>query len=256
MEKISIGIVTYNSKANILDCIESIQKHSQGFIYQIYICDNASTDNTVELIENSFPNVKIISNNENQGYSTGHNKIIQQVDSTYHLIVNPDILFKSNVLKELIEIIEKNPDIALIAPIILNSDGTEQHLPKRDPKLLYLLSGRILLKYIRMRKFRDAYTMANEILSPIQEVEVLTGCFMLFQTNLLKQVNGFDDRYFMYFEDLDLSKRISKLGKVIFYSNTSVLHRWERGSYKNNKLLFSYIHSMFIYFSKKFFGKL
>lgn len=256
MTKLSIGIVTYNSSKDITTCIDSIQKYTKDLDYKIYLSDNLSTDNTVELLENNYPNIKIFKNKENKGFGYGHNKIINHINSEYHLILNPDIQIQDNILKNLVEILEQNKEYALISPKILNSDGTEQHLPKKNPKLSYLLSGRILQNHPYMIKLRNEYTMANQDIDLFQEVDILTGCFMLFRTQQLKNINGFDEKYFMYFEDLDLSKRISKFGKLIFYSGDSVIHRWERASNKNIKLLTAHIRSMIIYYSKKLLKKL
>lgn len=245
---ISISIVTYNSKKDILECIDSIKRYTKFYPYKIYISDNNSNDGIIPLIKATHPDITILENKKNLGFGSAHNKVINIVESDYHAIINPDILFTNDIIKQLVSIMESDPKIALIAPQTLNIDGTRQHLPKRNPNFLYLLSGILSNKFSFMQKYRDEYTMANQELDLLEEVEILTGCFMLFKTKTLRTLKGFNEAYFMYFEDLDITRRAKKLGKTIFSKDTVVFHRWERESHKSKKLFLMHLKSMFIYF--------
>jgi len=244
--KVSGCIVTYNNREYIEECIRTTIENTKGVDFKLYISDNMSTDSTVTNIKEKFKDVIVIANKENNGFGAGHNRIIREIDSKYHVIINPDIVMDKDTITELVNYMEDNPGVGMITPKILNMDGTEQHLPKLNPKIKYLLGGRVGC----LKRYRSEYTMEDkEIKEPI-EIDFCTGCFMIVRTELFKRVNGFDDRYFMYFEDADLTREINKYAKVKFYPDTYVYHKWDRSSSKKIKYLIIHIQSMFKYFRK------
>lgn len=244
--KVSACIVTYNCKEKVLKAISSLIEHTIGVDLTIYVSDNNSTDGTVSSIKKHFPSVLIIKNDINGGYGYGHNKILDLIDSKYHVIVNPDIMVESDVITKLSIYMENNPDVGLVTPKILNLDKTIQHLPKKNPKFIYLVGSRIPL----LKKYRTEYTMSDKELTTPVDIEFCTGCFMFIKTSLFKEINGFDDRYFMYFEDADLTRNVLKTNRVIYFPDTYVIHEWERSGAKKLKYFIIQIISMFKYFKK------
>lgn len=250
MVDLSIGVVTYNNGEEICNLLSSIYKYISGITYEVYVVDNVSSDDTVNIVKENFPNVNIVMSKANNGFGSGHNHLLN-VNSRYHIIINPDIIIDNNVFKCLVEYMDENNDCVLVTPKILNEDGTEQLLPKRSPTAKYMLLGR-LSNYIKpFEKYRDEYTMKGRKFNNPTEIEFCTGCFMMLRTEIWKKLGGFDERFFMYLEDADLSDRARKYGKVIFNPNYSVVHKWERGSSKNYKLLKIHFQSMFKYLKKK-----
>lgn len=248
MDKINVSacIVTFNDESRVLKSLKSLKENTTDVNLKIYVSDNASTDNTVKKITEEFPQVIIIKNNTNEGFGSGHNKVLPFLDSKYHAIINPDIEMDQDVLSKLIFYLEKNSDVGLVTPKVLFMDGTEQHLPKRKPTFRYLLGGRIGL----LSKFRREYTMADvTIVEPI-DVEFCSGCFMVIKTELFKQIGGFDERYFMYFEDADLTRSVREFKRAIFYPGTYIYHAWERAGARKAKYFFIQVQSMFRYFWK------
>lgn len=248
MIRISIGIVTHNSKEVISDVLDSIKECNIKNL-DIYVLDNNSNDGTIDLIRNNYDFVEIIESKENLGYGKGHNRILEKVDSDYHIIVNPDIILKREELQKMIDYMEENKEVAILTPKVLNIDGTEQFLPKKTPRIKYLL-GRYENKFSICKKWRDEYTLRNENITNPIEIDFCTGCFMFCRTSMLKQINGFDERYFMYFEDVDLTREIQKIGKTIYNPKISVIHKWNREDAKDNKLKNEHIKSMFKYLLK------
>lgn len=250
MLDLSVGIVTYNSEKEICSLLKSITDNTSGIDYNITVIDNASTDNTVKLVKENFPSVEVMAADENLGFGHGHNKMLG-AQSRYYAVINPDITVDSNVLCSLVKYLDENPDVAMVTPKILNADGTEQHLPKRKPTKKYMLLGR-LSRYIGVFKpIRDEYTMSNAAIDKPTEIEFCTGCFMVMRTDLFKKVGGFDEQFFMYLEDADLTDRIRRYGKVIFNPDYSVIHNWEGGSSKSLKLIKIHFRSMGKYFKKQ-----
>lgn len=251
MIKVSVCIVNYNSGDTIIKALDSLYEHIKGVEMQIYVSDNASTDNSVSLIEAKYPNIAIMQNDNNLGFSAGNNIVLDFLDSDYHVLVNPDITVSYDVISQMADYMENHPDIGILTPKILNSDGTVQNLPKRNPKLIYLLSGR--LKFLK--KQRDYFTMANENITEPMPIDFCTGCFMFLRTSVFRKVKGFDERYFLYLEDADLTRKIKTIAKTIYHPDFFVYHEWQRASHKSVKFLFTHINSMFKYFLKWFGAK-
>ena len=132
----SIAVVTYNSADEISCFLKSVIANTEKIEYKITVIDNCSQDNTVELVKREFPDVDIIVTDENRGFGAGHNKMLG-VNSKYHAILNPDITLNGDTLSGLVDYLEKNPEVALVTPKILNPDGTQQYLPKRKPTARY-----------------------------------------------------------------------------------------------------------------------
>ena len=187
---------------------------------------------------------------ENLGFGGGHNAVLSEISSKYHAVINPDIKLDSDVLSYLVDVMEKNSDIAMLTPKILHADGTEQHLPKRHPTFSYLFLGRLARLGGIFRKIRKEYTREEENFQSPFDIEFCTGCFFLIRSEIFKKVGGFDKRYFMYMEDADLSREVLKYGRVVFDPTVSVTHLWKRESAKNLKSLFLHLSSAFKYLKK------
>lgn len=248
MDKIKVSgcIVTYNNGKIIEKCIRSILEHTKGVDFTLYISDNNSTDHTVQLIKEKFPQVIVVENKVNGGFGHGHNAVIPYLDSAYHFVINPDIFIDRDVISELTKYMADHKEVGMITPKIMNDNGTEQQLPKRNPNIRYLF----LSKLKPFKKYRRIYTREDEKLSQPTEVDFCTGCFFGIRTSLYKKVKGFDSRYFMYMEDADLSRTVRKKYKIIFYPLCYVYHEWHRENVKNFKGIRRWLFSMVKYFNK------
>lgn len=244
--KVSGCVVTYNNSSIISSCIESLLKWTQRVDFKLYIVDNHSTDGTVELIRENFPQVRVIRSKTNRGFGDGHNKVIPKLHSKYHFVINPDIVIDHDVISDLVDYMEAHEDVSMITPKIMNDDGTEQMLPKRNPSIRYL----IVSKLKPFSHYRTVYTRADEKLNGPTEIDFCTGCFFGIRTAVFKQLNGFDDRYFMYMEDADLSREVRKKAKIVFYPHAYVYHEWKRDNVKNIRGIFRWFISMVKYFCK------
>ena len=246
---ITASIVSYHHRLNelkkVIDCVLAEQ------VDKLYIVDNSSDDRLREL-EGTSDRIRYI-HSINRGYGAGHNIAIQEaieLGSTYHVVVNPDIYFEKGVLKKLETYMDASSSVGLVMPRILYPDGELQYLCKLLPSPSDLLSRRFLpwKKYAekKNRNYELRFTDYNQEM----EVPSLSGCFMFIRTSVLKQVRGFDERYFMYAEDLDLCRRIGEVSRTMYYPFVSVFHKYEKGSYKNRKLLKYHICSVVKYFNK------
>ncbi len=245
---VSGSIVTYNNISTIAKTLETIFTQTKDIDFKLYIVDNGSSDGTPEFIEKNYPQVSVIRSEKNVGFGAGHNIVINSVDSSYHAIINPDIVLKENVIKKMVDYMEENTDIGLLSPRICFPDGRDQVLGKRNPRLKYLVASR--LRGDEPGKLLREYAMLDCDLSKPVRIENATGCFMLLRTDVLKKIGGFDDGYFMYFEDADLARRVNEVSRCVYYPNAIVNHVWGRESKRNLKLMCVHIESMFRYFRK------
>ena len=248
--EITISIVTYNSANEISVLLDSLYNCLFFERICVYVVDNNSKDETVSLIKSKYPWVNIMENKKNIGFGKGHNCVIRNVKSKYHIIVNPDISIQKDSISKAIEYLDNNPDIVVLTPYVMNEDGSQQFLPKKNPSFKYMLGGMFDKKNKYCRKLRDEYTLKNVIVNEPIDVDFCTGAFMVTRTNALQLVNGFDERYFLHFEDADLTRELKKVGRAVYNPNIKVTHKWHRDNKKLNKSFMIALKSMFIYFLK------
>lgn len=277
MYDITAGIVVYNTKR------EDLKKAVSSFLntdlnVKLRISDNSPTDKFLQELEDflkecekdyGFKNIKdkveYIFNNNNGGYGWGHNKIIEKLTdnpeksaesqkgkmiSKYHLILNPDIYFEKGTLEKLFDYMENNSETGQIMPKVIYPDGELQYLCKLIPTPVNLVFRRFLpIKKIKEKLDYD-YEMKWSGYDKIMEVPILSGCFMFFRTEKLLQLKGFDERYFMYLEDYDLSRRMNEISKTVFYPYAEIVHNHAKESYKSRKMTVIHMKSAIKYFNK------
>jgi len=172
-------------------------------------------------------------------------------DSDYHLILNPDVEFNPVILDELTSQLENDNSLSMVAPKVLFPNGKIQNSCRRYPRFFELLARRIsLLKlFFENQIKRGVYNDKN--LSKPFIAEYITGCFHLFRTKDFVALNGFDERYFLYMEDVDICRKIDEFGKKkLYYPKVEITHVLKQGSYKKYHLLFRHFTSMLKYFKK------
>ena len=245
------SIVIYNNPPQMLRrAIQSLLSCSLDI--ELHIVDNSPTQSLKQTLID-LP-IKYHFYGLNAGYGRGHNMALEKcAGSDYHIIMNPDVFITSPAIETLAEFMDANSDIGMAAPKVLNEDGTIQFLNKRRPTVLDLFARRFIPKSFHcfLESRMDHYEMKDVGYDDACEVEAVSGCFMFCRTEVLKKVCGFDDRFFMYFEDFDLSRKIQLAGfRTVFYPYAIVTHLWERASHKSLKMTWVFILSMYRYFNK------
>lgn len=251
--RVTCCIVTYNSQAHIARAIQSLLQYTKGVHLQIYVVDNASTDDTVKIVQETFPKeqypqITLLQNATNLGLTAANNLLLERLDSKYHVILNPDIEIRSDVVSHMANYLESHRNIGLLSPRVLNPDGTEQPLPKREPRIKYLLANRLL--FPGSKRLATEYAMRDCDLSKPIDIGMATGCFMFLRTKLFRQIGGFDEGYFLYFEDADLTRRLRRISRAVYYPYAEVFHDWARESARNPRLMLIHIRSMFRFFAE------
>ncbi|MEQ8225837.1 MAG: glycosyltransferase [Candidatus Eremiobacterota bacterium] len=248
---INVSVVVYKEDYKQLEKLVAVLC-GEKLVNKVYVIDNSPGDYLKD-IKSLSPKIEYIFTGDNLGYGRAHNIAIKKsiVSSIpYHIVINPDISLANGVIEKLFFFMESNLNVSLIMPKILFPDGRTQFLCRLLPTPLDLILRRFL-PFSRMLEKRNynyelRFTGYNRLMSP----PVMSGCFMFLRVNDLKEIGVFDERYFMYLEDIDLIRRIRSKKQIIFYPEVSVYHEHNRGSYRNFRLLFQHIRSAFIYFNK------
>lgn len=196
-------------------------------------------------IESKFRYIKA---KKNGGYGYGHNLAIAKLSgaASHHIISNPDIILDSAELDEFALSVQREE--GLLMPNVLYPDGTRQELCKLLPNPINLIARRFLPQWSSY--LDEDYLLKGADYSKDFFVPSLSGCFMICRTACLKELGGFDERYFMYMEDVDLSRRLAVHCGARFMPNFRVQHEFQKGSYKNRRLLAHHIRSAILYFNK------
>lgn len=246
---ISCSVVSYhNPPDQITDVLRSVAA-APGVA--LTLVDN-SRDDRLSSVARNF-GARYIHRPDNPGFGVAHNIAIKETlanGATYHLVLNPDISFGPEVLPALHAYMDAHLDIGLIMPDIRYPDGSRQHLCKLLPHPGDLLIRRFLPTLYSLSGREDTYEMQRSGYDRIMDVPVLSGCFMFLRASTLKKIGGFDERFFMYLEDVDLSRRVGQVARTVYFPSVSVTHAHQKGSYKSSVLLSRHIQSAIQYFNK------
>lgn len=250
-DTLSLGasIVLYRTAVwNIVPLIEQLL--AQG-VRLLYLIDNSPPG--FDTFQGWKPPDRVITISTciNLGYGRANNLAIR--DSIrrheFHLVCNPDITLGSNLLPELCAYLRRNPDVGLCGPRVLGTDGSLQYLCKRAPSVMDLVVRRFAPEQWFAERRRH-YEMRDRSYEEEMEPTFISGCFMLFRCSVLARLGGFDERFFLYLEDADLSRRAQVLAKNRYYPGNHVVHVHERGAHKSLRMLLYFGASVWKYFNK------
>jgi GT2 family glycosyltransferase len=247
---LTAAIVAYKSdltelKTAIDSCLASSLR------VQVIVVDNAASDELDALCH--ICKVRYIRTGRNIGFGAAHNVALKNaLPAKYHLVLNPDVQFEQGILEELYAFLELNPSVGLVMPRVIYPDGSLQNLCKRLPSPIDIIAKRLLSRRLQSlcRSRLEAFELIDMDMGKVLSVPYLSGCFMFLRSMALRDIGGFDERFFMYFEDLDLTRRIHQRCGTVYYPDATIVHRHEKGSYKSARLLFLGIQSAVKYFNK------
>jgi N-acetylglucosaminyl-diphospho-decaprenol L-rhamnosyltransferase len=251
---LSIIIVNYNVKYFLEQCLYSVQKAVTGLQAEIIVIDNNSTDKSVEYLQPKFPAIVFVSNKNNIGYAKANNIGWKQASGQYILFLNPDTLIGEDSLRQSLAILEEEHNGAVGIRMI---DGSGAFLPESKRGLptplvsFYKLSGLAAI-FPHSKKFARYY-LGHLPQHNNNEVNVLAGAYMMVKRNLLECLDGFDEQFFMYGEDIDLSYRISKAGyKNIYLADATIIHFKGESTRKDIKYVRLFYKAMSIFVKKHY----
>ncbi|MCQ9637249.1 glycosyltransferase [Chryseobacterium sp. WG23] len=246
-----ISVVTFNTNINDLSKLfDSFIKIKTDF--RVIIIDNSKSD-SLKIFFKEFDFVDYIHNPLNPGFGASHNiAITKSINDNikYHFIVNPDVYFEEDAVTKMVDFVKNHSDIGMMMPQILNLDGTVQNLPKLLPSPFSVLLRKLRKPNFIYEPFINKYELRQVDKNTIYEAPILSGCFTLLNIEAIEDVGMYDDVFFMYFEDWDLSRRVHTKFKTIYYPLTAVYHGYESGANKNKHLFKIFVKSCIYYFNK------
>ncbi|MBQ4406193.1 MAG: glycosyltransferase family 2 protein [Bacteroidales bacterium] len=246
---LSISIVTYNTSTDELaKCLSSL---ASPIVKIIYIVDNSNQQYLSDFCK-GYDNVIYIGS-ENVGYGAGHNKALRKAledkDLTYHLVLNSDVYFEPSILEKIANYMDSNEDVAQIQPYVTFPNGELQYTVRLLPTPANLIFRRFMPKSI-VKKMDTRYTLAFWNHKTSANIAYHQGSFMFFRLSAFEKVGLFDERYFMYPEDIDITRRMHQYFKTLYWPEVSIVHAHRAASYKSKKMLKIHIVNMIKYFNK------
>lgn len=248
---ITASIVLYKTKLEEL--ITVINSFNPTAEKKLYLIDN-SPEKTVlpdKIINNE--NVTYCFLNKNVGYGAGHNVAIRKAiecKSVYHFILNPDIIFESNIIEEIVRYMDVNPNIGLLMPKVFNTDDSIQYVCKLLPNPFNMFLRGFLSKTKIVTKMNKRFELRETNYDRLLLVPYVSGCFMAFRISALEDVGLFDENIFMNMEDTDISRRVASKYDTVMYPEVSIIHKWNRESHKSKRMFIETIKSAIYYFNK------
>jgi GT2 family glycosyltransferase len=255
MNEIGICIVARRSKEEVLACLDSVIEQSGSLDIQMVVVDNDSQDGTDADIRLKFPNVKLILNNENYGFSRAVNQGLRMLDARYYLLLNPDTIVLDHALQKLVEFMDENPEAGICVPKVLNRDGSLQYQCRRGEgrpweTFSYFLG---LARLFPQDQRFTGYLLNHLDNEKVSEVKTVSGSCMMIRREVVEQIGYLDERYFAYQEDADYCIQARHAGwKVFFVPLAQVIHYGGRGGSASNPY-FGVYHwhlSYFLYYRK------
>ena len=259
---LSISIVTYKSDINILyklllSLVEAINYLPKSIsIDKILIIDNTDIDIISDALLKEFryriPQLEIQNNQENIGYGAAHNLAISKSVSKYHLILNPDVLLARNNLYIGLMFLEENPCVAAVSPNAVDAFDNTLYLTKKYPSIMDLLLRAIPSKLVRNVFAKKMFAYENKDIvdsGSINKVLIISGCYMLCRRSYLQEVNYFNDKYFLYFEDFALSLELNKKGKIVYHPAVRIIHYGGGASRKGLRHIVHFVRSAIRFFN-------
>jgi len=256
--KLSIVIVNYNVKHFLEQCLHSVEKACKDIETEIFVVDNNSVDGSAGMIIHKFPNVKLINNKKNLGFSKANNQAMRKASGEYILLLNPDTVVDENTFVKVIAFMDEHPEAGGLGVKII--DGKGKFLPESKRGLptpwvaFYKIFGLSTLfpKSKVFGKYHLSYLDKDEI----HEIDILAGAFMLMRKSVLDEVGLLDEDFFMYGEDIDLSYRITKGGyKNYYFPETTIIHYKGESTKKGSLNYVRMFYNAMIIFARKHFSK-
>jgi GT2 family glycosyltransferase len=253
---LSIIIVNYNTGKLLKDCLESVYAGANGTPLDIWIVDNNSRDDSVPMIRSRFPRVNVIENPCNVGFSKANNLVISRSRCDYILLLNPDTLVIGDAIDRMVKFMEEHPNVGIAGCKVLNRDGTLQLACRRSiptPRVAFFrLTGLSWLfpKNRTMAEYNLTYKSPDET----QEVDAVSGAFLMVRRKVVEEIGPLDERFFMYGEELDWCLRAKRAGwTVMYHPDAQIVHyKGESTKYNSRKATMEFYRAMYLFHKKHF----
>lgn len=216
---ISIIIINWNTRRLLDDCLASIFREIKDVPFKVFVVDNASSDGSAEMVKEKYPDVRLIENKENRGFAAAVNLALREAQGEYILILNPDTVIKNGAINKALDILSKRPEVGILGPKTYNKDGTVQKTVRRDPTLaaVFFIATKLQRIFPTVRALKNYYYQDFDY-SHETYVPQVQGSFMLVRRELFEKLGNFDEKFFLWFEEVDFCLRARNAEWKILYS--------------------------------------
>lgn len=255
--QLSIVIVNYNVKFFLEQCLNSVFEAARGIDTEVWVVDNNSVDGSVAMVKEKFPQVRLIANKDNPGFSKANNQALRQISGDYALLLNPDTLVEKDTFRKCIDFMEATPDCGGLGVKMINGEGKFLPESKRGfptPEVaFYKISGLIKL-FPHSPKFARYY-LGHLDENETCEIDILSGAYLMIRKAALDKTGLLDETFFMYGEDIDFSYRITQAGYKNYYLPTARIIHYKGESTKKGSMNYVYtFYNAMVIFTKKHFS--
>ncbi|MBD2526609.1 glycosyltransferase family 2 protein [Nostoc sp. FACHB-133] len=249
IKSVSIILVNYNGADVLINCLNSLEKFIPKDNCEIILVDNNSQDNSIDIVDNKFPEIKLIKLPRNVGFGAGNNAGAKVAKGEFLLLLNTDTILTNNILPHLIELMSGNQDVGVIGTKLLFPDGSFQISFSPEIGIRGEFQAQKIHKYAENK---NAFNIIEQDFQDIKEVDIVVGAAFFIRANLFNLLDGFDEKFFMYFEDSDLCQRVRNEGyKIIYTPHISLIHLRGHSVKKiSNKMSVEYRRSQIYYYHK------
>jgi hypothetical protein len=239
---LSIIILNYKTKGLVKQCIKNVKNTTANLNYEIIVVDNGSNDGCEKMVKENFPEIEFIATGKNLGFATGNNFGLKKAQGKYIMLLNPDITILNNSIEKMVDFMEKNPQVGLAGPKLVNPDGNYQISCRtwQTPKLI-LYRRTPLGRFSFAKKALDQHLMVDFDHQTNLPVDWVMGACMLVRSSALEQVGLLDERFFFYVEDMDWCRRFWQNNFQVYYlAEAEMIHLYERASALDNSSFLSF----------------
>ncbi len=256
--RLSVIIVSYNVSAFLEQCLLSVRRALQGIDGEVWVVDNCSSDDSVDMVRRRFPEVQLIANDKNAGFAVANNQAIRRSKGEYVLLLNPDTLLEEDVLRQCLCFMDEHPEAGAMGVRLV--DGSGRYLPesKRGFPTLWVSFCKMtgLSALFPRSAYFNGYYLGHLDTEQTHAVEVLAGCFMFIRRRALERAGLLDEAFFMYGEDIDLSYRIRQAGfQNYYYPSVRVLHYKGESTQKDSFRYVKRFYEAMVIFARKHFQR-
>lgn len=223
---VSVVIVNWNTRDILRDCLRSIYDQTRGLEFEVIVVDNASSDGSAEMVRKEFPGVRLIANDTNRGFAAANNQGMRVARGRYFLLLNSDTVILDGAIQKTAAFADEHPEAGLAGCRVQRADGTLSQTAVMYPSLLNIALGLMRMdQYFPRHWFFDRERMGEWGYDTERDVPTLGGCFLFLRRDALVDVGGFDEKYFMFAEELDLCWRLKKGGwRLLFFPGAEIRH--------------------------------
>jgi GT2 family glycosyltransferase len=254
---LTVIILNWNTRNDLNVCLTSIFEQTFRHDIEIIVADNASQDDSREMVRTDFPRAKLVEHITNLGFCAGNNRAIPQNPGRYVLFLNADTRVTPCALDSLIEFADSNPTAGIIGPKLLNQDGSLQYSCRRFPNLgAGFFRNTPLGRLFPKNRFTQDYLMTDWDHATVRDVDWVSGAALMIRRETLEQIGGFDEGFYMYCEDVDLCYRANQAGwRVAYFPDSVIYHIIGRSSDQVPARATYYFHTSMYRFYKKHYAR-